>query len=304
LTTGIVFDIRRYSIHDGPGIRTTVFLKGCPLSCWWCHNPESQAPGLELMYRENRCIRCGACLDVCAEGALAWDGQDAGRIVIDEAKCTLCGECVNACYAEARQQVGREMTISQVMAEIERDIAFFDESRGGVTFSGGEPLQQPDFLLALLQACKAKEIHTAVDTSGLAPWKTLERIGGYVDVFLYDLKLMDEARHRRFTGVSNRLILSNLQALSERGQNILLRLPVIPGINDDDETMRQIGRFAGGLPSLNGVNLLPYHHIAVEKYARLNKTYRLPEARPPSAQRLAAIAQLLSEFGLSVSIGS
>ena len=298
--TGIVFDIRKYSIHDGPGIRTAVFFKGCPLSCWWCHNPESQASTVEMIFRENRCIRCEACLTACVQGAIAWNGNGP---VTDPAKCDRCGACAAACYAEAREQVGREMTVEQVMAEVERDVAFYDESGGGVTMSGGEPLLQRDFLFALLRACREKEIHTALDTSGFAAWDTIERIRGYVDLFLYDLKLMDDARHHRFTGVSNAPILKNLLALSQRGHAILLRVPVIPGINDDDETARQIGAFAAALPHLNGVDLLPYHRIGVDKYTRLNLAYKLSETRAPSDERVAEIAHILNSFGLLVRVG-
>jgi pyruvate formate lyase activating enzyme len=195
------------------------------------------------------------------------------------------------------------MTVAQVLAEIERDIAFYDESGGGVTFSGGEPLLQRGFLLALLRACKEKEIHTAVDTCGFATWETLDSIREHVDLFLYDLKLMDDAKHRKFTGVSNVSILQNLQALSQRGHHIDLRVPIIPGINDEDENIRQIGAFAAALPHLNRVDILPYHHTAVEKYNRFHKVYGLPETRPPSNERMAEIAHILREFDLQVKIG-
>ena len=300
LIKGIVFDIKKFSIHDGPGIRTTVFFKGCPLSCWWCHNPEGQAPEPELVFWESRCIRCGTCDAVCTQGAISWDGD---VVSTDGENCTLCGDCVEVCYAEAREIAGREITVAQVMTEIERDIPFYDESGGGVTFSGGEPLFQLGFLLALLRACKEKEIHTAVDTCGFVTWGTLDSIREHVDLFLFDLKLMDDARHRKFTGVSNELILKNLQTLSQRGHHIDLRLPIIPGINDDDENIRQTGAFAAALPRLNRVDILPYHHAALEKYNRLNKVYRLPEIRPPSDERTAEIAQILEEFGLQVKIG-
>ncbi|MCJ7532325.1 MAG: glycyl-radical enzyme activating protein [Anaerolineales bacterium] len=300
MTTGIIFDIRKYSIHDGPGIRTTVFFKGCPLNCWWCHNPESQASSVEIMYHENRCIRCGACLEICTRGALSWDTD---LIILDKEKCDLCGDCADACYTEARQMVGQEMTISQAMAEIERDIAFYDQSGGGVTLSGGEPLLQQDFLHALLQACKEKEIHTALDTCGFAPWEILDRVREYVDLFLYDLKLMEDGKHRQFTGVSNELILRNLQALSSYGHHIILRLPVIPGINDDDDSVRQIGAFCAALPHLDGIDILPYHRIGLDKYSRLNMDYKLTEISSPSSDKIADIAQILQELGLPVKIG-
>ncbi|MBE9507355.1 MAG: glycyl-radical enzyme activating protein [Chloroflexi bacterium] len=300
MVTGIVFDVKKFSIHDGPGIRTTVFFKGCPLSCWWCHNPEGQAQQPELLLWESRCIRCGACLEVCPQGAVSWDGHVAST---DGEKCTLCGACVEACYAEAREIVGREVTPAQVMAQIEQDIPFYDESGGGVTFSGGEPLLQQGFLLALLRACQEQEIHTAVDTCGFAPWEVLDEIRAYVDLFLYDLKLMDDAKHRKLTGVSSELILRNLQMLSERGHDIFLRVPIVPGVNDDDENIRQIGTFAAGLPHLNRVDILPYHRAASNKYERLNRVYELPETRPPSNERLAEIAHILRGLGLHVKIG-
>jgi pyruvate formate lyase activating enzyme len=300
LITGTVFDVKKFSIHDGPGIRTTVFLKGCPLTCWWCHNPESQARAQELVFRENRCIRCGACEAACSQQAIHSNGD---LMVIDGERCTLCGDCVEVCYAEAREIVGQEMTVAHVMGEIERDVAFYDESGGGVTFSGGEPLLQRDFLLALLQACQEKEIHTTLDTCGFARWEALDKIRGYVDLFLYDLKLMDAARHREFTGVSNELILQNLQALSLRGHDIVLRVPIIPGINDDDENIHQLGAFAAALPRLNRVDILPYHQTGTEKYHRLNKDYGLSEVRPPSEGRMAEIAQVIKGFGLQVKIG-
>ncbi|MCX7681715.1 MAG: glycyl-radical enzyme activating protein [Anaerolineae bacterium] len=294
---GIVFDIRRFSIHDGPGIRTTEFLKGCPLRCRWCHNPEGLNPGLEMMFWPRRCLGCGACLLACPQGAIS---QNGSTVSTDRSKCTLCGECVAVCYAEARQIVGRRMSVAQVMAEVARDLPFYDESGGGVTLSGGEPLAQPDFVRALLRACKKKGIHTALDTCGFAAWEVLDSIREYVDLFLYDLKLMDDARHRQCTGVSNALILSNLQALSRCGHAIVIRIPLIPGINDDEDNLRQTGVFAAALPHLLRVDLLPYHSMSSDKYSRLDMTYPLPATRPPSAERVAEIAQMLREFGLEV----
>lgn len=287
MTTGIVFDIKKFSIHDGPGIRTTIFFKGCPLRCWWCHNPESQSPEPELVWRENRCIGCGACREACGQGAIGAD------LSVNAGLCTLCGDCVAACYAEAREMVGREMSVAEVMAEIERDVPFYDESGGGATFSGGEPLAQPDFLLALLRACRERGIHTTVDTCGYAPWEVVDRVREYTDLFLYDLKLMDDARHRKYTGVSNEPILRNLRRLAELGQAIILRVPIVPGVNDRDECLRRIAGFAASLPNLAGIEPLAYHRIGIEKYRRMGKEYRLAEVVPPDEERMEQVRRIL-----------
>ncbi|MGD2178267.1 MAG: glycyl-radical enzyme activating protein [Anaerolineae bacterium] len=297
MIAGVIFDIKKFSIHDGPGIRTTVFLKGCPLACWWCHNPEGQAEQPELILRSERCISCGACLDVCEREVIVVRGD---VIVTERERCAVCGDCVEACYAEARELVGRRMTIDQVMAEIERDVAFYDQSGGGVTFSGGEPLAQPEFLHALLRACKARGLHTTLDTCGFAAWDVLDSVREEVDLFLYDLKLTDDARHRTFTGVSNEPILANLQGLSRRGHHIVLRIPIIPGINDDEENLRQIAMFAEALPSLERVDLLPYHRIGRDKYQRLGKVCRMAEVDAPIHERLAEVARTMRELGLQV----
>jgi pyruvate formate lyase activating enzyme len=300
MTKGIIFDLRRYAIHDGPGIRTTVFLKGCPLSCPWCHNPESQSPGVETVFIGSRCVACGACVEACAEGALVW--SDAGPAA-GPGTCALCGACAAACFAEARRMAGRETTVDEVMAEVERDAAFYARSGGGVTFSGGEPLAQIEFLEALLWASRDRGIHTALDTCGYAPWESIERIRRLVDLFLYDIKIVDDARHRGLTGVSNGPIVANLRALSRLGHEIRLRFAVIPGMNDGDENVRSIGALSSSLPGLIGIDIIPYNRLGEEKYARLGRPYCFPDSPALSADRIQAIAAILRSFGVRVNIG-
>ena len=263
--TGIIFDVKRFAVHDGPGIRTTVFFKGCPLRCRWCHNPESQRLRPESM-------------------------AGAGR--------RYCG------FAEGDPNVvGRALTVEAVMREVEKDVVFYDESGGGVSFSGGEPLQQPHFLKALLEACRERAIHTVVDTSGFAPWPHFASIYGLVDLFLFDLKVIDDAVHREYTGVSNRLIQENLRQLLDVGARIALRIPLIPGITDTETNLAHLIPFIAGLPGIEAVHLLPYNPIGEEKYTRLHKANPLGHLQTQPDDVLADISARFSDLPTNVIIG-
>ena len=290
MASGVVFNIQRYSVQDGPGIRTTVFLKGCPLDCWWCHNPESQRPEPQIMVMEGRCIQCGECREACPQGL--------------EGMCEQCGRCVGACPTGARQSVGGRMTAGEVLAEVRKDRIFHEESGGGVTFSGGEPLVQFEFLRELLGACRAEGIHTALDTCGHAPIDQLLAAGRLANLVLYDLKMVDEARHRNYTGVSSGRIIDNLRALGKAHENIWLRIPVIPGINDDDLSMDAAARLAASIGGVRRVCLLPYHGTGTAKLQRLGWPDRMKGTQPPSADELETTARRFRRLGLEVTTGA
>jgi pyruvate formate lyase activating enzyme len=296
-TSGVVFHIMRFSLHDGPGIRTAVFLKGCPLACWWCHNPESQNLEPEVLYSAERCRLCGDCALACPHGAIA---RTAARMTVND-NCELCGACVDACGAEARSIAGRTMTVTEIVAEIERDVVFFDESGGGVTFTGGEPFGQPELLEALLHACRARRIHTTIETCGAAARETVMRISGLADLILYDLKMLDAARHRQYTGAGNRNILENLKALVAAGRPVTVRIPVVPGVNDGVVEVRAACDYLATL-RVARVDLLPYHAAGAEKYRRLGREYRMEQTKAPDDAAMAAIATEMKAAGIPVTM--
>ncbi len=313
-TSGLVFDIKRYAIHDGPGIRTTVFFKGCPLRCRWCHNPESWKDNPEPALRRNRCLRCGRCVKICPQNAISLTDDlpaAAGLPLTDPEKCTLCGECIETCPGGAREIIGRRMTVAEVMTEIEKDIIFYDESVGGATFSGGEPLMQAEFLLALLNQCRKKHVHTAVDTSCCAQPDVVDAVAKKTDLFLCDLKHTDSDAHRRLTGVENTLILANIKRLSQAGKKIIIRIPIIPGFNDDRENIEATGKFAASLPGVIRIDILPYNRGGNEKAARLARPSTgglaagidLIRIETPNDQKMNSIAALLGKYGFEVKIG-
>jgi pyruvate formate lyase activating enzyme len=302
---GRTFDIQRFSVHDGPGIRTTVFLQGCPLSCPWCHNPESRSSLPEVRVLEARCVRCGACLEACPT-AVHPPGVPPGRpssAPRPGPDCARCGLCVEACPSGARVLAGRETTVGEVVEIVERDLPFFEETGGGATFSGGEPLFQPEFLLACLDALRARSIHRAVDTTGWASRELILVVAARTDLFLYDLKVLDPDRHIGAMGVPLGPILENLRALDEAGAAVWIRYPVIPGWNDGREDLEALGVFAGGLRKIRRIHLLPYHRLAEEKYRSLGRPYPLDGLRTPPRERLEEMAERLRSRGLEVHVG-
>jgi pyruvate formate lyase activating enzyme len=294
-----VFNIQKFSVHDGPGIRTTVFMKGCPLSCIWCHNPESQSFEREMMWDSGKCTLCGKCAAKCSRGALKVSG---GRLEYDRSICDFCGTCTDFCPSGAREIAGEELTAAEVLKEIEKDRVFYEQSGGGVTFSGGEAMCQPDALAEIARSCRERGMHVAVDTCGYAPFSSFEKVMEHTDLFLYDLKLMDSALHEEYTGKDSQLILENLKKLSDRGANINLRLPVIGGINDDDENMGKILEFIKGT-GIREVNLLPYHDIARNKYSKLGREYEGARMSVPSEERMNELKTRFEKSGYKVKIG-
>ena len=279
--SGRVFDIKRYTLHDGPGIRVAIHLKGCPLACWWCHNPESQRYEPQVLFRPERCIACGACKGL--DDIAAAEG----------------------CPAEARELCGTLMTVDEVMRAIMKERMFFEQSGGGVTLTGGEPLGQPAFAVALLEACKKNELHTAIDTCGFAEFGVFETTLPFTDLYLYDIKHMDPEQHRLYTGVDNEIILQNLVRLGEAGAAIFARMPFIPGINTDEKNLHDMGRFLKGVRGVAQLNLLPYHSAAEDKHSRWSMDYKPGQGKlyPPTENALRRAAEIVESYGIKTVIG-
>lgn len=304
---GLVFNVQKYSIHDGPGTRTLVFLKGCPLRCQWCSNPESISPKQQILLMDDLCVNCGKCVPVCPVGIHSIEVNDAGEpkhLVDRSIDCTGCSACVKVCPVDALRLAGEEMTVDQVVKIVQEDETFYWSSGGGMTLGGGEPTMQPEFATAILRAVKEEGIHTAMETCGQAQVEVYESLYRYVDLFLYDIKAGDTARHKRLTGVGSEQILFNLKRLVQLGAKIVVRMPLIAGINDDRDELRASLSIIEGLRKdggrIEGVEVLPYHRYGVNKYSQLGQDYPLDEIEGYSEDQLAELETLFTEFDLPI----
>ena len=298
---GTVFNIQRYSIDDGPGVRTTVFMKGCPLTCLWCSNPESQSPLPEISWRYTSCKQCGTCATACPEKAITIDGGD---VRIDRSLCKCCGKCVDACVPEALSISGKRMTVDEVFKVVKRDYDYYEASGGGVTASGGEILGQADFVSALFKRCRDEGIGTCADTTGFGDSAALEKILAHSDYVLYDLKHMDPGEHKRACGQTNELILRNLEVAVKSGAQVIIRVPLIPDFNTSDDALTAIAQtvcdIAGGVE----VDIMPYHKYGANKYRMIGKTYTLDELRETLHQEKTRAQEIFESFGLKCKIAS
>ncbi len=312
--TGKIYDIQGFSVQDGPGIRTTVFLKGCPLRCPWCHSPESQQFHAQLSWMAIKCVgidECGKCLNACSKDAItpgkvikhAVTQEDVRHIHIDRSVCDNCGECVSACYPKALYICGTDYTVEELLNRVSKDIPFYEESGGGVTISGGEALSQFEFTFQVLKGLKEMGIHTALDTTGYTQYKNIEAILPYTDLFLYDLKHMNSDQHKTVIGVRNETILENAQKIAAAGGKMQIRIPVIPNFNDSEENIRETGIFCKSLrDSVMLIQLLPYHNLGIMKYQRLDEDKIVLEATPPSDKKVQSLKKLLEDMGLPVTV--
>jgi glycyl-radical enzyme activating protein len=297
--SGIVFDIQRYSLHDGPGLRTNVFLKGCPLDCAWCSNPEAKHPLPQTAFFEQRCFLCGDCLKVCPNSAIE---MQSGRLAWDAARCDSTGACVHACPAQAFRVIGKRMCASEVVAAVQRDVAFYGR-QGGMTLTGGDPTFQPGFAQAILELARAEGLHTAIETCGACAWPVLQGLLPWVNLVLFDLKHLDTDLHRQYTGGSNESILDNLRRTAQSGVELVVRVPLIPGFNTDTDSLAAMAALIRSLAEVPVVHLLPYHTLGRAKYRALDLTYSMEDTPPMMIEEAEALAAPFKAYGLDVVVG-
>ncbi|MBN2039076.1 MAG: glycyl-radical enzyme activating protein [Spirochaetes bacterium] len=312
--TGRIYDIQGFSVHDGPGIRTTIFLKGCPLHCPWCHSPESQAFKKELCWMEIKCVgleKCGLCLDKCPKDALSpgkkkisdVTKEEMQLVTINRSLCDDCGACTEVCYSKALYLCGTDYTVEEVMERLMKDAPFFEKSGGGVTVSGGEALSQPEFTIELLRECRNKGLHTALDTTGYVNYDVIKEVLPYTDLFLYDLKHMDSETHKKAAGVPNERIHENARKIAKDGGKLQVRIPVIPGFNDSKENIDAARKLCAELgDAVETVQVLPYHRLGSTKYQRLQREDPMPDCKRPSDEAIDVIVARLKSYGLNVNV--
>jgi pyruvate formate lyase activating enzyme len=294
----MVFEIERFALNDGPGIRTVVFFKGCPLRCRWCSNPESQRAEPELFYLPRRCLGCAHCVAACDRGALAYQG----RVVIDRERCDACGRCTQACNSGALSLAGRELAVREIFLEVRRDEAFYRNSGGGVTFSGGEPTAQPQALRALAELCHEAGLHTCIETCGEFPWQTLRETLPVLDLFLFDIKHLDGERHEELAGSGNKRVLENFRRLLDADKPLIVRFPLLPGINDDERHLEELAAFlADNAPGIR-LDILPYHRLGNAKYRGLGREYPLEQLAAPSVERALAVKEFFAGRGFAARV--
>ena len=298
---GLISIVQKYSTKDGPGIRSTVFFKGCPLGCLWCSNPELIRSHPDLLYTREKCARCGTCIEACPRDALSF-GEE-GFIVIIRAACDGCGDCVKACPNGALELIGKLVTVDELVTDLLKDRVFYQTSGGGVTFSGGEPLWQSGFVTQVARRMKEEGIHTALDTAGDVSWCHFDEVLDYINLVLFDIKLAGREPHRQFTGRENDLILANAQLLSQRGVPMHIRLVMIPGINDSAARLRARMEIVSSLKSVQQVDILPYHRYGAGKYARLGLEYPLADLEEHTPEQIAEIQELMESYGIKTSVG-
>lgn len=298
---GLIFNIQRFSVNDGPGLRTIIFLKGCPLRCLWCSNPESQHQYEELMFNNKNCIGCHNCENVCEYDAIKFD--DIYRI--DKLRCINCNKCIDVCYANALVNVGENKTVGEVLEIIKKDSVQFRRSGGGVTLSGGEPLMQPKFSKELLKACKESLINTAIETTAFAESSAINEVFPWVDLALIDIKNINDEKHKKYVGQSNKKILKNIKLIDSLCKNIIIRVPIIPNFNCDEESIREIARFSKSLNNLVEIHILPYHKLGVNKYECLGRDYKMQgDITTPNKETMEKLKNVIEKEGVKCNIGA